>query len=173
MLIFILIHRDPIKQKFTHKHRLCVSLSSLPCPSMHRQTSTTQREAVFLCINPPLLQRGWRKWKEGLQETHFQHYYISLIPNTQISQSLVIAYYTLTMPTNIQCMAAVHHSLPPLFILLSVGYSSWQLVFFCLERLCAMAALVPIHFIFCWHMPGLFQLHNVGNKICIILREGD
>lgn len=69
-------------------------------------------------------------------------------------------------------MSAIHHSLPPLLILLSVGYRSWQPVYFCLGSCrCAMAAPLPIQLIFCWHMPVLLQPRIVGDEICVIPRE--
>lgn len=71
-------------------------------------------------------------------------------------------------------MSAMHHSLPPLLMLLSVGYSSWQPVYFCLGSCrCAMAAPLPIQLIFCWHMPVLLQPRSVGDEICVIPRESD
>lgn len=61
------------------------------------------------------------------------------------------------------------YNLPPLFMLFPVGYSSWQLVCFGLG--CAIGSKPA--YLFLTHAWICFKLNEVGDKICIILRDGD
>lgn len=105
---------------FTHKHRLCFSLSllllSLHSPSVHRQmcTSSAQREFVFLCIAS--------LWREKNPNISHATSYLAPTP----TRVFIASYSTCTTPINTQGMVVMHHSLVSLFTPLSVGNSSWQ-----------------------------------------------
>lgn len=92
-------------------------LSQLPVQPFSAHTNATiQREAIFLSINPPLLQRGWRKRKEGLQETHFLHY-LTLRPDLPELMCYIILYmYNTHKPADDVCYASHSTSIIHVFV---------------------------------------------------------
>lgn len=153
--IFINSQHPLVTQMFTHKHRLCFSLPPQPFSA---QTDVYFLSTERVCF--PL----HRFSVKGKKNNNFSCYFILSAHTYQIIYRIIQYMYKTHKHSGHGCYASQSS-----FII--YAFVSWQQFlatcgcFFLGSCLFAMATLVQIQLIFCWHMPQVFLLCSVSDKI--------